>query len=72
MVPVKYFLNKKIISYLSFISIEAQYLRLCCKLCIHTLLSTEIDKTAASVSLDIGGPSSFVTGKNCKPVTNIE
>lgn len=48
------------------------YLRRCGRLCMHTLLSTDIDSTAASVSLEIGGPSSLVMGRNCNPVTNIE
>lgn len=39
---------------------------------MHTLLSTDIDSTAASLPLDIGGPSVFSIGKNSKPVTNIE
>lgn len=48
------------------------YLRRCGRLCMHTLLSTDIESTAASVSLEIGGPSSLVMGRNCNPVTNIE
>lgn len=48
------------------------YLRLYDKLCMQTLLSTDIDTTAASVSLEIGGPSLLSNGKNSKPVTNIE
>lgn len=39
---------------------------------MQTLLSTEIDSTAASVLLDIVGPSISFSGKNSKPVTNIE
>lgn len=46
--------------------------RLYGKLCMHTLLSTDIERTAASVLLDIGGPSVLFDGKNCKPVTNIK
>lgn len=47
-------------------------LRLYCKLCMHTLLSTDMDRTAASVLLDIGGPSVLFDGKNSNPVTNIK
>ena len=39
---------------------------------MQTRLSTDIDRTAASVSLDIGGPSLLHLGRNSKPVTNIE
>lgn len=38
---------------------------------MQTLLSTEIETTAASDRLVIGGPSPF-TGKNSNPVINIE
>lgn len=38
---------------------------------MQTLLSTDIETTAASDRLVIGGPSPL-TGKNSKPVTNIE
>lgn len=38
---------------------------------MQTLLSTEIERTAASESLDMAGPFRF-NGKNSRPVTNIE
>ena len=38
---------------------------------MHTLLSTDIDTTAASESLEMGGPS-LCRGIKSRPVTNIE